>query len=113
MIREDWNEEKLKLCVPENFEVAIRCEYPILYEILNLEDRRRLLRALQRVEKIAKLLSANMLKGVLKYPEEDPALVGGHTTGYWLRYLVDDAADTLNYAMLALEAHHNDQQRSG
>lgn len=89
-IRPDWTDQRLDLCKPDSFVIVVRPKMG-LTDILTTEEYYRLQPKLQIVQDMAARMAANMLKGTLKYIKDDWDL------DTWLRYLEDDAADTMNY----------------
>lgn len=102
------------LCVPDNFQVAIAYSGPSNFK----EDERgwgelskaeydRLALKLALVEKVAARLAANMLKGTLKYDDDE------YTLREWLEMGIDDGLDTVNYLALGLEKLGQLEERMG
>lgn len=67
-------------------------------ELVRLEPK------VQIVTKLASKLAWNMVKGTIKYSKDEYEL------DTWFDMLIDDAADALNYAMLARSAYEKEQR---
>ncbi len=93
-----------ELCVPDNFQVAIAYTGPRNFDEdkqswseLGRAEYDRLQVKLALVEKLATRLAVNMLKGTLKYENDE------YTLREWLEMGIDDGLDTVNYLTLGLE----------
>ena len=85
------------LAKADNFDVSVQLNIGIGDEsVLTHAEYWRLGPKLQLVERIAARLAANMLKGTLKYDNDE------YTLREWLEMGLDDAVDSVNYQTLAL-----------
>ncbi len=80
---------------PEFFQVYIVTDRD-LEDGLTAEETIRLKPKLRLVERLSTRLAAAMVKGTIKYPEEQE----GRTVEEWLEHLMDDLGDSLNFAAL-------------
>ena len=100
MTDENRQERVDKLAVPENFSVSVAYRGSPSFvgraPGLTAEEDTRLRTKLDLVEQVAAKLAANMLKGTLKYDNDE------YTVREWLLMGQDDAADAVNYMTLAL-----------
>ncbi len=93
-----------ELCTPDNFQAAIAYRGPrnfnedeLSWAALSRAEYDRLQVKLALVEKLAVRLAVNMLKGTLKYENDE------YTLREWLEMGIDDGLDTVNYLALGLE----------
>ncbi len=63
---------------------------------LSLYDRRRLEHHIALSEEVGKKSAENMMKGILKYPNEEDE----KSMDYWIEHGIDDAIDSVNYFLL-------------
>lgn len=87
-----WQERVEKLCKPHCFDFAVWTKG--LYDELSREEWNRLQIKLRLVETYAKYMAVGMLKGVLKYSNDD------WTVDQWMAHLIGEGADKANYDML-------------
>lgn len=96
-ITKETAERVNRLAVAENFDVKIIWNHRLMdiHSGLTELEIERLEPKLEIVTEIAATLAAGMVKGTIKYDMDDYSLAK------WVDHLVDEAADTLNYAHFA------------
>ncbi len=95
---ENWEERVRELCKPENFSVSI--VHFGLEQHITGDELERLNRKLEMVQMYAAVMAAGMLKGTLKYPEDNLPLED------WFASLIGEGADKANYDLLTADAYH-------
>ncbi len=103
-----------ELCKSENFAVSVvyigpgsRGYSTSAIVGIGAEDTGRLRVKLDLLEKIAARMAANMLKGTIKYENDE------YTLREWLEMGIDDGLDTVNYLALGLEKLDQLEERMG
>lgn len=92
-----------KLVSPDRFAIAIMVD-PALVEQLTASEIERLRTKLELVANLAAKLASNMLKGTIKYVKDE------WSVDTWIDYLLDDAADVLNYGALLRAARQKETE---
>ena len=92
----NWEERVEALCDPEDF--VVRIDYAPKLNTLTAKETLRLGHKLDMVERYAAVMAAGMLKGTLKFPNDN------WTLEQWFAHIIGEGADKANYDILALEA---------
>lgn len=74
---------------------------------LSPSDRLRLSHHIALSEQIGKKSAENMIKGILKYPDEEDE----KSMEYWIEHGIDDSIDTVNYQYLLKDLHESQEPK--
>lgn len=91
--KKGWEKRVEKLCDPEYWFVQLHLRSDIL-DKLSGEEQDRLEGKIQLVQRFAAYMAAGMLKGTLKYSNDDYSLET------WFAHLIGEGADQANYQIL-------------
>ena len=99
--KDGWQERVDRLVKVENFKVFIDWSQTgvAVRDQLTVEERSRLARKLDLVEKFATFMAAGMLKGTLKYSTDN------YSIDQWMAHLIGEGADQANYAALLFDSY--------
>lgn len=100
---ENW-QELVKDINPEMFTATVKLNPEIAAKLTATQiDRMRW--KLQLVEFGARAMAAGMLKGTLKYPDDNYGI------DQWMGHLIGEGADQMNYQLLLAHAHSQLKKR--
>lgn len=91
--RKGWEKRVEKLCDPEYWFVELSLRTDVA-DKLSKEEWDRLEKKLHMVQRFAAYMAAGMLKGTLKYSNDDYSLET------WFAHLIGEGADQANYQIL-------------
>ncbi len=96
---EEWEEKAKALAKPEHFAVFIEVSDDVLNH-LSTEEKNRLHWKLELVAFAARALAAGMLKGTIKYPNDQ------YGVERWMKHIMSEGADFFNYIILMFNEFH-------